>query len=60
MVETFGTEKVAHEIIIEAVRQNFDLTSIRFWRDAEPSSAYSQADAAYGHFGREEFPWGSD
>jgi len=58
-VNTFGTNKIPEEKIIELVRENFDM---------KPSGIISQLDlkrpiykktAAYGHFGRNEpeFSW---
>ncbi|MEZ9980661.1 methionine adenosyltransferase [Vibrio cyclitrophicus] len=57
MVETFGTEKVANEIIIEAVRQNFDLRPYGLQEMLNLLQPIYKQTAAYGHFGREEFPW---
>ena len=59
MVETFGTEKVAHEIIIEAVRQNFDLRPYGLQEMLNLLQPIYKQTAAYGHFGRdgEGFPW---
>ncbi|GAB7218508.1 methionine adenosyltransferase [Vibrio comitans] len=57
MVETFGTEKVAHDIIIEAVRQNFDLRPYGLQEMLNLLQPIYKQTAAYGHFGREEFPW---
>ncbi|EAR55560.1 S-adenosylmethionine synthetase [Photobacterium sp. SKA34] len=57
MVETFGTEKVAHEIIIEAVRQHFDLRPYGLQEMLDLLQPIYKKTAAYGHFGREEFPW---
>ena len=57
MVETFGTEKVAHEIIIEAVRQNFDLRPYGLQEMLNLLQPIYKQTAAYGHFGREEYPW---
>ena len=57
MVETFGTEKVAPEIIIEAVRQNFDLRPYGLQEMLNLLQPMYKKTAAYGHFGREEFPW---
>ncbi|PMG10756.1 methionine adenosyltransferase [Vibrio splendidus] len=57
MVETFGTEKVAHEIIIGAVRQNFDLRPYGLQEMLNLLQPIYKKTAAYGHFGREEFPW---
>ena len=57
MVETFGTEKVSHDIIIEAVRQFFDLRPYGLQEMLNLLQPIYQKTAAYGHFGREEFPW---
>ncbi|NLS12871.1 methionine adenosyltransferase [Vibrio sp. SM6] len=57
MVETFGTEKVSSEIIIEAVRQHFDLRPYGLQEMLNLLQPIYQKTAAYGHFGREEFPW---
>lgn len=57
MVETFGTEKVPHEVIIAAVRQNFDLRPYGLQEMLNLLQPIYQKTAAYGHFGREEFPW---
>ena len=57
MIETFDTEKVPHNIIIEAVRQNFDLRPYGLIEMLDLLHPMYQKTAAYGHFGREEFPW---
>ncbi|NGZ12809.1 methionine adenosyltransferase [Vibrio aestuarianus] len=57
MVETFGTEKVSEEIIIEAVRQHFDLRPYGLQEMLNLLQPIYKKTAAYGHFGREEFPW---
>ena len=57
MVETFGTEKVAHDIIIEAVRQHFDLRPYGLQEMLNLLQPIYKKTASYGHFGREEFPW---
>ncbi|MBW3769335.1 methionine adenosyltransferase [Vibrio cholerae] len=57
MVETFGTEKVSQEIIIEAVRQFFDLRPYGLQEILNLLQPIYKKTAAYGHFGREEFPW---
>ena len=57
MVETFGTEKVSHDIIIEAVRQHFDLRPYGLQEMLNLLQPIYKQTAAYGHFGREEFPW---
>ncbi|MCL9780907.1 methionine adenosyltransferase [Vibrio sp. S4M6] len=57
MVETFGTEKVSHEVIIGAVRQHFDLRPYGLQEMLNLLQPIYQKTAAYGHFGRDEFPW---
>ncbi|MDW1946603.1 methionine adenosyltransferase [Vibrio sp. 780] len=57
MVETFGTEKVPHDIIIEAIRQFFDLRPYGLQEMLNLLQPIYKKTAAYGHFGREEFPW---
>ncbi|WP_138431070.1 methionine adenosyltransferase [Fodinibius saliphilus] len=56
-VDTYGTGKVEDIKLADAIKKTFDLT---------PSGIISRFDllrpiysktAAYGHFGREEFPW---
>ncbi|PJC84917.1 methionine adenosyltransferase [Vibrio sp. HA2012] len=57
MVETFGTEKVSHDIIIKAVRKFFDLRPYGLQEMLDLLQPIYKKTAAYGHFGREEFPW---
>lgn len=57
MVETFGTEKVSHDIIIDAIRQHFDLRPYGLQEMLDLLRPIYKQTAAYGHFGREEFPW---
>ena len=59
LVETFGTEKVANEQIVAAVRSTFDLRPAAIVRDLDLKRPIYQATAAYGHFGRNrpEFSW---
>lgn len=57
MVETFGTEKVALELIIDAIRHNFDLRPYGLQEMLNLLQPIYKKTAAYGHFGREEFPW---
>ena len=57
MVETFGTEKVAKEAIEKAVDETFDLRPGAIIRDLRLRRPIYRQTAAYGHFGREGFPW---
>ncbi|MGL5007109.1 MAG: methionine adenosyltransferase [Plesiomonas sp.] len=57
MVETFGTAKVAEELLITLVREFFDLRPYGLIKMLDLIQPIYQKTAAYGHFGREEFPW---
>ena len=58
-VETFGTETVAVDSIIDAINQTFDLRPAAIIRDLDLKRPIFQKTAAYGHFGREDddFTW---
>ncbi|WP_417614790.1 methionine adenosyltransferase [Oceanisphaera sp.] len=56
-VETFGTGKVAEELIDAIVREHFDLRPYGLIQMLDLNRPIYQATAAYGHFGRDEFPW---
>ncbi|MFB2801946.1 methionine adenosyltransferase [Shewanella seohaensis] len=56
-VETFGTGKVSEEVLIKLVRQHFDLRPYGLTEMLNLARPIYQATAAYGHFGRNEFPW---
>lgn len=56
-VETFGTGKVSEEVLIKLVRQHFDLRPFGLTEMLNLARPIYQATAAYGHFGRSEFPW---
>ncbi|WP_285728522.1 methionine adenosyltransferase [Nocardiopsis sp. ATB16-24] len=60
-IETFGTEKVAPELIEKAVKEVFDLRPAAIVRDLDLLRPVYSKTAAYGHFGRElpEFTWES-
>ena len=57
--ETFGTEKVSYEKIMELVRAHFDLRPAAIIRDLNLRRPIYQPTAAYGHFGRHDIdaPW---
>jgi S-adenosylmethionine synthetase len=52
-VETFGTGKVAEELIDALVREHFDLRPYGLIQMLDLNRPIYQATAAYGHFGRE-------
>ena len=58
-VETFGTETVAPDKIVAAIRETFDLRPAAIIRDLDLRRPIYQATAAYGHFGRsdKDFTW---
>ncbi|WP_026127854.1 methionine adenosyltransferase domain-containing protein, partial [Nocardiopsis lucentensis] len=58
-IETFGTEKVAPELIEKAVKEIFDLRPAAIVRDLDLLRPIYAKTAAYGHFGRElpDFTW---
>ena len=58
-VETFGTETVDPDRIIDAVDQVFDLRPAAILRDLDLRRPIFKATAAYGHFGRsgDGFTW---
>jgi S-adenosylmethionine synthetase len=57
MVETFGTGKVAEQSIEAAVKEVFDLTPSGIIKALNLREPIYRNTAAYGHFGRSEFPW---
>src|ERR1700726_293765 len=59
LVETFGTEKISREAIVELVQENFDLRPGAILRDLELRRPIYRQTAAYGHFGRtgDGFTW---
>lgn len=58
-VDTFGTEKVAKDLIIKAVRENFDLRPAGIIDMLNLRRPVYRQTAAYGHFGRTDadFTW---
>ncbi len=57
MVETFGTGEVPEERIEQAVERTFDLTPAGIVRSLDLKRPIYLHTAAYGHFGRDAFPW---
>lgn len=57
MVETFGTGKVANELLVSLVREFFDLRPYGLIKMLDLIQPIYRQTAAYGHFGREQFPW---
>ncbi|ARU65645.1 methionine adenosyltransferase [Histophilus somni] len=57
MVETFGTGKVANELLVALIREFFDLRPYGLIKMLDLIQPIYRQTAAYGHFGREQFPW---
>lgn len=57
MIETFGTGKVANEFLVNLVREFFDLRPYGLIKMLDLIQPIYRQTAAYGHFGREQFPW---
>ena len=57
MVDTFGTEKVAKELITAAVDKVFDCRPAGIVNTLQLKRPIYSKTASYGHFGRLEFPW---
>jgi S-adenosylmethionine synthetase len=56
-IDTFGTGKVSDALLVKLVRDNFELRPYGLLKMLDLERPIYQATAAYGHFGREEFPW---
>jgi S-adenosylmethionine synthetase len=56
-VDTFGTEHVDRGRIVETIREAFDFRPAAIIRDLDLRRPIYEDTAAYGHFGRKEFPW---
>ena len=57
MIETFGTGKVTNELLVNLVREFFDLRPYGLIKMLDLIQPIYRQTAAYGHFGREQFPW---
>src|SRR5581483_3959054 len=53
-VETFGSAAVDEPVLLEQVRQNFDLRPAAIIKNLDLRRAIYQPTAAYGHFGRDD------
>ena len=57
MVETFGTGKISNQQLTLLVREFFDLRPYGLIQMLDLLHPMYQETAAYGHFGRPQFPW---
>src|SRR5690554_5775556 len=56
-IETFGTSTHSNEVLEQLVREHFDLRPYGLIQMLDLERPIYQETAAYGHFGRNEFPW---
>lgn len=58
-IETYGTEHVSHDVILKAIKENFDLTPGGIIDTLKLRQPIYLKTAAYGHFGRGDInlPW---
>ncbi|WP_339172837.1 methionine adenosyltransferase [Anoxybacillus sp. FSL W8-1294] len=58
-IDTFGTGKVSEDVLIEVVRNNFDLRPAGIIKMLDLRRPIYKQTAAYGHFGRTDIdlPW---
>ncbi|OMH83277.1 S-adenosylmethionine synthase [Zancudomyces culisetae] len=56
-VDTYGTEKIPKEKILQLIKENFDLRPGVIVQKLDLFKPIYQDTACYGHFGREEFSW---
>jgi S-adenosylmethionine synthetase len=56
-VDTFGTEQTDPVRIVDTVWEAFDFRPAAIIRDLNLRRPIYEDTAAYGHFGRKEFPW---
>ncbi|MBL7992184.1 MAG: methionine adenosyltransferase [Candidatus Kapabacteria bacterium] len=56
-VNTHNTSKIAGSVMSDFIRKNIDLTPAGIIKRLNLRRPIYRASAAYGHFGRNEFPW---
>jgi S-adenosylmethionine synthetase len=56
-LDTFGTEQVDPEALRSALWEVFDFRPAAIIRELDLARPIYRETAAYGHFGRKEFPW---
>jgi S-adenosylmethionine synthetase len=58
-IDTFGTEQVDGQKILDAIKEVFDLRPAALIRDLDLRRPIYKNTAAYGHFGRsdKDFTW---
>jgi len=58
-IQTFGTNKIPEEQILEAVKENFSFRPVDIIKQLDLKRPIYRKTSCYGHFGREEpeFTW---
>ncbi|MCF7860517.1 methionine adenosyltransferase [Patescibacteria group bacterium] len=56
-IETFGTNKIEEDLILKAIKENFDFRPKEIIEKLSLKKPVFIKTAAYGHFGRPEFTW---
>lgn len=56
-IETFGTNKIEEDLILKAIKENFDFRPKEIIAKLSLKKPVFIKTAAYGHFGRPEFSW---
>jgi S-adenosylmethionine synthetase len=56
-VDTFGTNKVSQEVIVEAVKKTFDFKPAAIIRQLDLLRPIYRKTTNYGHFGKADLPW---
>ncbi len=56
-INTFGTGTVSDEKLVEVIKKVFDFRPGKIIAELDLLRPIYRATAAYGHFGRAEFPW---
>lgn len=57
LVETFNTNKLPEDQILQIIRENFSLTPSGIIRSLDLTKPVFGPTATYGHFGRQDFAW---
>jgi len=53
----YGTSKLSEKELLSIVNKNFDLRPGKIVKDLNLKTPFYQRTSAYGHFGRDGFPW---
>lgn len=56
-VDTFGTGQVGDDVIADYIEKKFDFRPAALIKELKLLRPIYRPTAAYGHFGRKEFPW---